>query len=287
MVEPSPLPAHAAEHLPTIDVDCYSLELEDEEGFTGDKVNKGAFVRILDELRKSLREAGEEDPLGDKPTAQISRRKLGALLTEGKPRQAALVHSAIEEFAQQLRKVIRRFLKLKCWEGTECIVIGGGFREHRIGEMAIARAHILLKTDDIATDLQLLHNDPDEAGLIGAAHLLPTWILQGYEAMLAADIGGTNIRAGLLELNLSKASDLSKVCVVGHEHWCHQEEKKVTRDDAVDRLVNMFTDLEGEARKKSLHLAPVIGLGCPGIIRPDGSIASGAHNLPGNWESSR
>ena len=34
-------------------------------------------------------------------------------------------------------------------------------------------------------------------------------------------------------------------------------------------------------------MAPVIAVGCPGIIEDDGSIKRGAQNLPGNWESSR
>ncbi len=41
------------------------------------------------------------------------------------------------------------------------------------------------------------------------------------------------------------------------------------------------------AEKEDLKLAPVVGIGCPGIIREDGSIETGAQNLPGNWESSR
>ena len=41
------------------------------------------------------------------------------------------------------------------------------------------------------------------------------------------------------------------------------------------------------AEKEGLKLAPVVGIGCPGIIREDGSIETGAQNLPGNWESSR
>jgi hypothetical protein len=28
-------------------------------------------------------------------------------------------------------------------------------------------------------------------------------------------------------------------------------------------------------------------IGCPGLIKEDGSIAKGAQNLPGNWESSK
>jgi predicted NBD/HSP70 family sugar kinase len=41
------------------------------------------------------------------------------------------------------------------------------------------------------------------------------------------------------------------------------------------------------AEEERLHLAPFIGIGCPGVIMPDGSIERGAQNLPGNWESSR
>ena len=42
----------------------------------------------------------------------------------------------------------------------------------------------------------------------------------------------------------------------------------------------------GDGRTR-IPLAPVIGIGCPGVIHEDGSIARGAQNLPGNWESSR
>ena len=31
----------------------------------------------------------------------------------------------------------------------------------------------------------------------------------------------------------------------------------------------------------------MIGIGCPGVIEADGSIARGAQNLPGNWEGDR
>lgn len=284
--EQSTLPTHGAHTLPDVEVDCYSVELEDEEGFAGDKANKGAFLRILDDIRKPLREAGE-DPLGNKPSAQISRKKLGALLTEGDPEAGAVVQSAVEDFAQQLQKVIRRFLKLKAWRDTECIVVGGGFRASRVGELAIARARIILKTEGVGCDVQLIHNDPDEAGLIGTAYLLPAWMIEGYDAILAADIGGTNIRSGIVELNIPKAKDLSKACVLDMKHWCHQEDEEIKRDSAVERLVQMLTSLAGEAKKRTLRLAPLIGIGCPGVIRHDGSIVRGAQNLPGNWESDK
>jgi hypothetical protein len=277
------LPIHGAQRLPSVDVDSYSLELEDEKGYAGDKANKGAFVRILDEIRTSLRESGE-DPLGSKPSRQISRKKLGEMLVKGDPEAGALVQSAVEDFAQQFVTVIRRFLKLKSWQGTECIVVGGGFRASRIGELAIARTGIILKTEGVDVGLQLLKNDPDEAALIGTAHLLPAWMIEGHDAILAADIGGTNIRAGIVELNLSKAKDLSKARVPELKHWCHQEEQELKRDAAVERLAQMLTELLREAKDK-VHFAPVIGIGCPGVIAKDGAIERGAHNLPGNWES--
>ena len=89
-------------------------------------------------------------------------------------------------------------------------MVGGGFRASRVGELAIARAGVILKAEDIAVDLVAISNDPDEAGLIGAGHLAPSWLFKGHDAILAVDIGGTNIRAGVVHLNLKKAPDLSK-----------------------------------------------------------------------------
>jgi len=102
----APLLPHGAAHLPELDLDSYSLELEDEDGPAGDKANKAAFTEILEGLRETLREVGE-DPLGSKPSREISRKKLDVLLTQGEPAQAAVVQSAIEHFAQQLMQVIR------------------------------------------------------------------------------------------------------------------------------------------------------------------------------------
>mgnify|MGYP003352537577 CR=1 FL=1 len=80
---------------------------------------------------------------------------------------SAVVHSAIEEFAQELAYVTRRFLKSKAWAGTERIVVGGGFRQSRVGELAIARTDILLKAEGHAVDLVPIRFHPDEAGLRG------------------------------------------------------------------------------------------------------------------------
>jgi hypothetical protein len=200
---------------------------------------------------------------------------------------AGLIQGAIEDYAQEFAKVIRRFLKLKSWRDTERIAVGGGFRARRVGELAIGRAGVILKADGIDVDLVPIQHDPDEAGLLGAAHLVPAWMLKGHDAILAVDIGGTNIRAGVIELNLKRASDLSKAEVHKIELWRHADEKKMTREDAVERLVEMLKKLIGRADKDKVSLTPFIGIGCPGIIESDGSIDRGAQNLPGNWESSK
>ena len=51
--------------------------------------------------------------------------------------------------------------------------MGGGFTGSRIGELAIGRASVLLKTEKVKTQIQIIRNDPDEAGLIGAVQLAP------------------------------------------------------------------------------------------------------------------
>ena len=103
------LPVHGASVLPNVIVDAYNCELEDEDGFVGDKASKSAFHEILDRIRKAL----EEDPFGKKASEEIGKKKLGEALTEGNAEAAAIVQSAIEDFAQQLAAVIKRFLRLK------------------------------------------------------------------------------------------------------------------------------------------------------------------------------
>jgi predicted NBD/HSP70 family sugar kinase len=277
---------HGATRLPTVDLDSYNVELKDDEGFIGDRASKGAFRDLIENWRKPLRKAGN-DPFGDEPSEDISKKKLDSLLTEGDPEAAGILHGAIEDFSQELALVIRRFLKLKAWRDTERIVVGGGFRASRVGELAIGRAGVILKADKVAIDLMAIRHDPDEAGLIGAAHLAPRWMFEAHDAILAVDIGGTNIRAGVVVLNLKKAPDLSKAAVWKFELWRHGDEKNVKREDAVEELIGMLEGLIGRAGKEGLRLAPFIGIGCPGIIEADGTIDRGAQNLPGNWESSR
>jgi predicted NBD/HSP70 family sugar kinase len=279
----APVASHGAQQLPAVTVDSYNVELKDDEGFIGDRASKGAFRQIIEKWRKPLREVGE-DPFGDEGSGALSKRRLDALLADGDPEAAGVVHGAIEDFAQELAVVIRRFLKLKAWKDTERIVIGGGFRGSRVGELAIGRAAVLLKADKVAIDVTLIRHDPDEAGLVGAIQLAPSWIFKAHDAILAVDIGGTNIRAGVVLLNLKKAKDLSKAAVWKFELWRHGDEK-LNRTTAVQGLIEMLQRLITRAHKEGIGLAPFIGIGCPGYIEADGSIDRGAQNLPGNWES--
>jgi len=288
MADQTTLPAiatHGAARLPSVEVDDYNAEIKDDEGFLGDRASKGAFRDIIENWRKPLRAAGD-DPFGDEDSGAISKKKLDELLVDGDPEAAGVVQGAIEDFAQELALVTRRFLKLKAWKNTERIVIGGGFRGSRVGELAIGRASVILKADKIPIDVAMIHNRPDEAGLLGAAHLAPAWMFKAHDAILGVDIGGTNIRAGVVELNLKKARDLSKAQVRKFELWRHGEEK-LKREDAVDGLIEMLQRLIARARKEGFALAPFIGIGCPGMIEADGSIDRGAQNLPGNWESQK
>ena len=283
---PAALGVHGASRLPAVDVDSYNLELKDDEGFLGDRASRQAFHDILENWRKPLRKLGA-DPFGETHSDDLSRPKLDVVLKEGDVDAAAVIQSAIEDYAQELALVTRRFLKAKAWAGTERIAMGGGFRESRIGELAIARANLILKADGIKVDMVPIHNDPDEAALIGSLFLAPAWIFKGHDSILAVDIGGTNIRAGVVLPNAGKASDLTKASVWKSEKWRHADEEKLNREQAVEELISMLKDLMKRAKKEGYNLAPFIGLAVPGKIEEDGSIAKGAQNLPGNWESSK
>jgi hypothetical protein len=285
LVKTTGIAQHGAGRLPSVDVDSFNIEIKDEDGFLGDRASKGAFREILERWRKPLRKSGE-DPFGKEPSENISKKTLDAILVGDDTEASAVVHSAIEEFAQELAYVTRRFLKTKAWARTERIVVGGGFRDSRLGELAIARTEIILKAEDFKIDLLPIRAHPDEAGLIGALHLAPSWIFEAYDSILAVDIGGTNIRCGVVETSWKKANDLSKAKVAKSDLWRHADDEP-TREGAVKRITKMLKGLITEAEKDGFKLAPFIGIACPGVINEDGSIEKGAQNLPGNWESSK
>ncbi len=278
---------HGTKHHESVSVDTYNSELKDADGFfIGDRASKRAFLSILEKRREQVRQVAE-DPLGDEATEELRKKTLEKVLTEGDLEAAGIVHGAIEEFAQELSAVAHRLLKLKGWKDTERIVVGGGFSSGRVGELAIKRASVLLQSEYGHTfALTPIRHHPDEAGLLGNIHVVPAWMLSGYDSLLAVDIGGSNIRVGVVALNHARASDFKEARVSSTELWRHADED-LKRDACIDRLAEMLEVQIKLAKKEGGAIAPLIGIACPGFINEDGSIEKGAQNLPGNWESSR
>jgi hypothetical protein len=98
--------------------------------------------------RSTPRSAGRQGQPRDlqEPARQAARvRRFG---------EAGLIHSTVEEFAQELATVVRRFLRLEKWKGTERIVVGGGLSSSQIGRLAMGRAAVLLNTE--GTEIELV-----------------------------------------------------------------------------------------------------------------------------------
>jgi len=260
------MPGHADTALPSVTVDTYNEELRDEAGFVGDRASGRAFRAILDDWRERIAQHGD-DPLGDKDSRDISKSQLDKLLTSD----------------HELATVVRRFLRLEKWKGTQRIVIGGGLSSSQIGRLAMGRAAVLLNAEGIEIELVPIEYHHDEAGLIGSLHFAPGWVFTGHDAILAADIGGTNLRVGVVKHQASKKSDLSKASVWRLEHWRHADDKP-NREEAIERIAKMMTSLIGQAVSEQVNLAPFVGIACPGLIDDKGVILRGGQNLPGNWE---
>jgi hypothetical protein len=82
----TPLPTHGALALAAVDIDGYNAELRDAEGFLGDRASNRAFRAILEDTRDQIRKVGD-DPLGDTPTEDLSKKKLDKVLLDGDPVQ--------------------------------------------------------------------------------------------------------------------------------------------------------------------------------------------------------
>jgi hypothetical protein len=69
-------------------------------------------------MGKPLRKTGQ-DPFGKEPSESISKKLRDAILIGDDTEASAVVHSAIEDFAQELAYVTRRFLKSKASDKTK------------------------------------------------------------------------------------------------------------------------------------------------------------------------
>ncbi|WP_187470984.1 ROK family protein [Luteimonas viscosa] len=273
---------HGATRLPGFDIDHYNLPLRDPEGdgFLGDRASQSAFRELLDVAR--ARHLTGEDPFGRTPSAELGKDAIDLALVGGDPDAAHAIHLAVEEYARRLAYVVQVFLAQPQWRGVERIVLGGGFPEHETGELAIRRAMRLLQLADTGVTLHPLRHDPDEGGLLGWVPLLPEEA-RDHDAFLAVDVGGTNIRCGIVEHRLRKDAYGGKARVLESLKWRHAGDDP-GRNEAVARLAAMLNGLSAFARTLDLRLASFVGIACPGQVETDGSLSAGAQNLPGDWE---
>jgi hypothetical protein len=276
---------HGARELPLVVVDGYSLQLRDKDGFVGDGASQTAFRDLLEQWRQRRRQKKDRDPFGKVHSRKLSKDDLDRVLAADQASEASdLLHGVIEEFAQELAHVTRQFLRQPSWKKVERIVIGGGFPESDVGERAILQASAILEELGVHVPLARLSHEVDDGGLIGWVHLVPPEMLDHHDAILAVDIGGTNLRCGIVKLRRKKAADLSRAKVIRRQKWRHADDKP-SRSGLVERLAEMLCELIAHCEQEGLRLAPFVGLACPGEIRKDGSIARGTQNLPGDWES--
>jgi hypothetical protein len=110
-------------------------------------------------------------------------------------------------------------------------------------------------------------------------------LLRQSDAVLAADLGGSSFRAGVVLPRLGVAPDLAAAGVWRRQSWHHAAEQQTDRAVAVGRLAGMLGDLAGAAATAGLSLAPVVAVGLPGRIDAEGRILGGADNLPGDWHA--
>jgi hypothetical protein len=274
---------HGVLDLVGVQIAGYNLEVSDEDGFVGDRASQTAFRQLVEDWRKHYRSQGLDDPLGEDSSGHVSKKELDqALRGKSTPQAGELVRSAMEEFAVGLVEVIQRFMRQKAWDGVQRIVIGGGFPESDVGECTILQAAALCHVADIPVELARLRHEVDDGGLIGWVHLAPPHFVEHADALLALDIGGTNVRCGIVEFRADKAKDLSRARVVRRTKWRHADDEP-SRTALVAGLASMLAEAIAWAERKKIRLAPFIGIACPGLIREDGTIARGAQNLPGNW----
>ncbi len=275
-----PFPPHGASRLPWVDVVNYNLELRDGRRYVGDRASKRAFFAHLDHWRGIAREHGG-DPFGDTASDAIGRKVLVEQWQQGSPEAATTIELAVDAFAADLAEVVQRYLR-KAWKGVRTIVVGGGFRRGALGERVIAQARLRLAEAGVEVDLVPIRDDPDEAGLLGSAYLLPEWVMASCGAFLAIDIGGTNVRCGIVRVRAAKSGRLGRPEVVQAKRWRHDDDHP-HREDLVAEIVDMLGALATGKKARALGLAPFVGVGCPGRIRPDGGIDRGTQNLPGDW----
>jgi hypothetical protein len=281
-----PFVAHGDVVLPDVLVESYSLIIRDEGEAVGDKIGRSAFAKKFDTLRKEATRHGR-DPLGKTKTAEIKKSQWAKWLADERSPAGMIVNEAVDYFAAELFEAIRKFREADDgWRKVQAIAVGGGFSAGRVGRLTIARAERLLHKTGVTCALSPIPHHPDAAGVCGAAYLAPGWMFAGFDAILGVDIGGTNIRCGAVTFKTSRGGQVTRTKMTFPEHWRHADDEP-SRTEAINKLIGMLQSVVRKCKRKGLRVAPFIGVGCPGRVRPDGTIDRGAHTLPGTWEGKK
>jgi hypothetical protein len=90
---------HGASTLPSVNVESYNVELEDDEGMIGDRASQTAFRKLLEEWREVLPKCNQ-DPFGDRSSQDISKRQLDTSLLDGNPEAAGIIQGAVEDLPE-------------------------------------------------------------------------------------------------------------------------------------------------------------------------------------------
>jgi predicted NBD/HSP70 family sugar kinase len=282
LAEHAPFASHGAELLDGVRVSSYNLELRERGTFVGDRGSKSAFIERLEEMRSAAREHGP-DPLGRTKSENLSRRDIVRLIERGPRSARRLVRAAIDEQAHALADVVGLFRRHSVWRGIRRIFVGGGFSEGKLGALIVSQTRRVLRRRGTRVSIvPTTARKADHAGLVGAVHLVAPWMLGRFDAILAVDLGGRNVRCGIVTF-AARGGRVRHVRVVAMERWCHAD-TEASRDDIVDWIVAMLRRLAREAERKGRKLAPLVGIGCPGRIGCDGHVEAGAQNLPGRWQ---
>jgi predicted NBD/HSP70 family sugar kinase len=269
-----------AEPRAEIRISGYGAKLPDpdrEGHFLGDRVSGRAFVKLFYKHCRKIHLKVDND---------LSESAIDHLLEDGDAAEERAVRDVAVEFGDRLAEVIKAFLKWKYWRNTDRIIIGGGMAARHVGDIVIHAAQARLMKPHPGLELDRIHHHPNEAGLVGTVHLIPPSRLNGKDGLLAIDIGGSKIRAGIVEFGARKSGLLADARVWRIEVWRHAKARASQRK-MIKVMVEMLCALIDEAEKAKFRLSPLVRVGVPGEIDEEGYILSGAQNLPGDWADER
>ena len=274
----------AAANLPRVFVDGYGEDVRTKDGYFGELVSNGAFKKLVTDLRGELAARAGGDPIEDEP-AEITRGRIDKLLKEGDAPQRRRHPQRRREVRAEHREVVKALFKLKNWSGVERIVVGGGFRESRVGELVIGRAAILVREFGESVEMTPIRHHPDEAGMHrrradfpAQSSSRPRSISRGRHRRLEFPLRLGRAQSGRGQ-GIAKGGDRRPSALAPRRR------KELSLDACMERLGAMLHESRSKyGEKHKLKIAPLVGVGVPGTVLEDGGLEGGVLNLPGDWK---